>query len=233
MTNLQLAGAIVMDPQAAFADLQKRPTFWFPLLLIVLLGALGLYWYYSIVDAAWLTDLMVNSNPKVREMPEAQKAKVAAYMTKSSLMWSSLLFALIGIPVVKLLEALYYLLAAKVSRLQLTFKQGLTIACWSGLPVLIASLAMFGFLLLRKGNQINPQELQLLSLNELFFHIPIGQRWNSLLSALTILHPWMWWLTALGVRVFSGRSMAFSAVFVGIPLAIFYGGWAVISAVTG
>jgi hypothetical protein len=97
------------------------------------------------------------------------------------------------------------------------------------LPSLLGILASAALLLASDTHQIDNGELAVLSLNELFFHVPFGGKGHTLLTTLTILHPWMWWLTALGVRVWTGRSWTFSALFALLPVVVGYGAWAAIS----
>jgi hypothetical protein len=60
----------------------------------------------------------------------------------------------------------------------------------------------------------------------LFFHKSMNERGFALLSSLTVIHPWVWWLSVLGVRVWSGKSWLFSSLFALTPIVIMYGGWA-------
>ena len=85
---------------------------------------------------------------------------------------------------------------------------------------------MVVYLLTANTNQISNEELSLLSLNELFFNKQMTDKGFALLSSLTLIHPWVWWLTVLGVRVWSGRSWLFSTFLALAPIVVLYGGWA-------
>jgi hypothetical protein len=76
------------------------------------------------------------------------------------------------------------------------------------------------------SNQVAYEEVSVLSLNELFFNKSVTDKGFTLLSSLTLIHPWAWWLTVVGVRVWSGRSWQFSSVFALAPIVLVYGGWA-------
>jgi len=73
---------------------------------------------------------------------------------------------------------------------------------------------------------MTPDAMSMLSLNELFFHVPMGHKWHSLLTSLTILNPYIWWLTIVGVKIFSARSTIYATVIVLVPLVVIYSGWA-------
>ncbi|MBL8265029.1 YIP1 family protein [Steroidobacter sp.] len=228
MKNTELAWAILTSPGSAFIELQERPRFWFPLLATVF-GAVALIaWYYSIVDLRWLMEQILSVGGAA-QMPEEQRAQAVAATSRGFMLGSSVVGGAVAIVAFKLLEAVYYSLAGKITNVEKSFRHWLTLAAWTGLPSLLGVLASAAVLLAADTNQLGTGELAVLSLNELFFHTPLGGKGNTLLSALTLLHPWMWGLSVLGVRVWTGRSWAFSAIFALLPVVVGYGIWAAIS----
>ena len=226
MKNMELAWNILTSPGRAFAELQERPRFWWPLLAMILGVAALVGWYYSVVDIQWLMEQILSGN---EQLTEAQRAKAIEGTSRGFMLGSSVIAGAIAVAVIKLLEALYYSLAGKVTNVERSFRHWLALACWSSLPSLLGVLASAALLLVSDTNQIDNGELAVLSLNELFFHVPLGGKGHTLLTTLTLLHPWMWWLTALGVRVWTGRSWTFSAFFALLPVVVGYGAWAAIS----
>lgn len=229
MNNMELAGAIVTAPSAAFADLKEKPRFIFPLVVLCVTTAAILFWYYSFVDFEWFRDRLVSANPNVGRMTEQQReqaAKAMARMTPNIIMWTSMISVLIMIPAMRAIQAVYFLLAGNVVNVRFKFEQWFALSCWTSLPIVIATASMAVYLLTAGSNQIGYEEVSLLSLNELLFHKTMQDKGFALWSSLTVLHPWMWWLTVLGVRVWSGRSWLFSSVFALAPIALIYGGWA-------
>src|ERR1041384_6647665 len=94
MNNMELMGAIVTSPSAAFADLKEKPRFVFPLVVTTVTTMAILFWYYSIVDFEWLKDRMFSANPSFGNMTEQQReqaAKAAKMMSANFLMWSSII----------------------------------------------------------------------------------------------------------------------------------------------
>jgi hypothetical protein len=227
MNNARLLVSFLFDPRSAFRSLHERPTFWFPLLLITLGAAVSLVWYFSVVDYPWLVDYTMNKDPDRGDLTEAQKAEMAAAMTRDMLMWSSLAAVVFGIPIMRLLEGVYYFLAGKAIGIAQSFKHWLALACWSGLPTVLALVASAFFLMLHPNGQVTQEQLSVLSLNELL-GMPAENRWYSLLSSVTVLHPWVVWLAAVGAQVWSGRSMVFCFGFALLPWIVIYGVWALI-----
>ena len=122
MNNLTLAVALATAPSSAFVELRERPRFWFPLLLVVLATAGLTYWYYSIVDIEWLKETMFSSNPDLLALPEDKRAMAMSMFSRNTLLWSAVVSTCIALPIVLLLEALYFLVAAKVTKLPLGFR---------------------------------------------------------------------------------------------------------------
>ena len=229
MNNLALAGAMATAPATAFAELRERPRFWFPLLLLTLATAAIVYWYYSIVDIDWLKDIMASNDSKMQKMPEAERAAAMGMMSRGLLLWGSVIGTLIFLPVVFLVTALYFLIAAKVTKLPQGFKHWLALACWGSLPMLLGIVVSAIFLATSGTSQLSPGVLQPLSLNELLIHRPTGSPGQAFLDAVNIPGFLAWALMIIGVRTWSQRSWAFSAILVLIPAVLIFGIWAFIA----
>lgn len=226
MKNLEFAWQLIVNPSAAFQSLKDKPHFWFPLLTISIVSAAMLAWFYTVVDLDWLREQIVSSNPQFEKMSEAQRTKAVAMIPKAVMMWSSIIGALVVLPVMRFIEAVYYLLIGKMTRVEVALKQWFSLACWSGFPAILVLALMGVAIVMRSNAQMTPDAMSMLSLNELFFHVPMGHKWHSLLTSITILNPYIWWLTIVGVKVFSSRSMTYAAVVVLVPLTVIYAGWA-------
>lgn len=227
-TDLELAWTLLVEPTRAFAALKERPTFWFALLVPLVVSAAFFLAYYARVDFAWLTDHLLNADPHARELSDTGKAVATDAVSKPLLLWTSLATVALGVPLLKLIESTYYLLAGRATSLRLSFRHWMALSCWSAWPSVLLFVVMFVTLFLHPDGQVAQEQTNLLSLNELVFHVPMANRWHALLSTLTVLHPWVWWLTFLGVRTWSGRSPRFSLFFALLPVAVVYGGWALL-----
>lgn len=224
MNNLKLASTMLVQPGAAFAALDKSPKFWFPLLVPIVAQVAVLLWYFGVVDYQWLTDQMMSGTPALREMTPEQQQK--AMLSQGAMMWWTIGATVILLPLLRVAEAGYFWLAGKVSNVQRSFRHWLALSAWSTFPYVLAIALMTIPLLLQQGGKTTQEGLNLLSLNELLFHVPRDSAWHTLLSTLTVLHPWLWWLGVQGVRVWSGRSLGFSMLVALLPVAVVYGAWA-------
>jgi hypothetical protein len=143
------------------------------------------------------------------------------------LLASGVIGTAIGLPMVLAVQAAYCMLAGKITNVQKSFLHWFSLLSWSNIPVLAGAVAGMALLATQSNPvQISPSELQMLSLNELFFHLGPSEPGYSLFSALSLLNLWTWGLAIFGVRAWSNRSWTFSAVFVLLPFVVMYGAWA-------
>lgn len=226
MSVFSRVNQLVTQPDRFFQELDARPTFWFPLLLAAALTVIGLATYYWRVDITWFADFVLSSTPQAAGFTEAQREQAARYMTRNVLLYTSVFGGVLAVVMQHLVQALYLLVAGKVTRVTRSYRHWLALSCWTGLPVLVSGLAGLVMLALQSGGQFAPDVLQPLSLNSLFFNRQMGDGAFNLLSSLTLLHPVGWALAVLGVRCWSARSLAFSLVLVLLPVVLVYGIWA-------
>lgn len=225
MNDLAVATALATSPTSAFTELRERPRFWFPLVIVVLATAVIVAWYYSVVDIEWLKDALYSNNPDFMKMPEAQRTQAMAFVGRKMMLISGVVGTCMGLPFFYLLNSLYMLLAAKVTKVQYGLKHWFTLTSWSALPALLGALLAAIFLLIRDNDQIGPGVLQPLGLNELLFHLPLGSKAQTYLDALNIPGMLSWVLAIIGVRTWTQRSWLFSAIFVLLPAVLLFGIW--------
>jgi hypothetical protein len=224
MRNLKLASSMLVSPAEAFHELDKAPTFWFPLLVPIVAQAAVFAWYYGVVDYQWLSDQLISGTPELRDLPPEQQQK--AMLSHSAMMWLTISLGAVFFSLLRVAEAGYFWLAGRMADVQRSFRHWLALSAWSTFPYLLAIVVMTIPLLLQQGGKTTQEGLNLLSLNELLLGVPRDNRWHTLASTLTVLHPWLWWLGVQGVRVWSGRSLGFSMALALAPVVLIYGAWA-------
>jgi hypothetical protein len=216
--------AMFMEPGRAFAAVEKRSMVWVPLFLTMLCTTIIILWYFQSVDFPWLQDRMTANipDPAVRE-------KAAGFMTKSTLQVSSIAGALIGIPVVYSLMAVYFLLVAKIKKLEFGFTKWFSFVTWASVPgLLLLPLGAMQILMANNG-QLGLDQLNPVTLNQLFFHIEMGRPWASLLDSINITSIWSAILMVFGFQAWSKLSRSASVVIVALPYGVIFGVWSLIS----
>jgi len=231
MNSIAMLQALAFEPRRAFQALAEQPKSLFPLLAVVLCSAGLVLWYYQVVDLAWLTDRTIRGSAMAGRLTEAQiEAQVTAagdHPGRAAVI--AVIFTSLAVVLIRLCEAVYLLLAGKITNVQRSFGQWFALSCWTSLPSVLAAIPSAIVLLLSTTTQIDQSELQPLSLNALFFHRAFDQPGFSLLTSINLLHFLALYLAALGVRTWSGRSWTFSTVFVSLPWALIVGVWAFIA----
>lgn len=216
--------AMFMEPSRAFAAVEKRSMVWLPLVFTALCTTTLLMWYFQTVDFAWLIDRMTASMPD-----PAAREKVASFMTKSTMQVSSIAGAFIVTPLVYVLMAVYFLLVAKIKKLEFGFTKWFSFVAWASVPgLLLLPLGAMQILMANNG-QLGLDQLNPLTLNQLFFHLEIGQPWASLLDSINITSIWTAVLLVVGFQVWSKSSRSSSIMIVAIPYAVIYAVWSIIS----
>lgn len=230
MNDLILAGKVLVSPGEAAVEIREHPRFFFPIMLIVAATVAQLFWYYNVVDIEWLKDHMLGANERINAMTPEARERMFANMTRPTMMWSGIIATAVALPLVFALVAAYYLLAGKVTNVQASFRQWFALSAWSGLPALIALLAGAAVLIAKGANaQLGPSDLQVSSLNELFFGRTPGEAGYQLLMSLNLFSFWSWSIAIVAVQRWSNRGWGFSAMFVLLPIIVIYGTWALVT----
>lgn len=231
MNNFAVLQALAFEPRRAFAELDARPRFWWPLLLVAVASAVLSGWYAAVVDLEWLTDVQLRGSSFTQNMTEAEierMSRAAAGRRGTQVAIGSLGTGLF-VGVIVLLSALYYSLAGKITGVERSFRHWMALSAWTSIPTLLALLAAVFVLLTASSNQIPQEALQPLSLNALVFQRAPGEPGYTLFNSINLLQFVSLYLAALGVKLWSGRSWLFGILFTALPLVIVFGIWAFFS----
>jgi hypothetical protein len=221
---------IFFDPKAAFASIKEQPRAWLPLLVTIALSALMTYWWLSTVDFSWFRDQMaLAADPNMK--PEA-RAAMAQFITPGTMLWGSMASIVIATPIMYALSAVYFLLAGKTMGAQISYGKWFGFTAWSSLPRLLA-LPLMAVQILTSHGRVAPNDLNMVSLNYLVFHLPASNHWAGLVSGIDLTMIWTLVLTTLGLKVWTGRSTGACAFAAILPYALIYGLWATKIALIG
>lgn len=229
MNNLAILQGLIFEPRSAFAELDARPRFWWPLLLVMVLQGGLAFWYVSFVDLAWLVDEQLRASSAGANFTDAEIARMASAATEQRGVRAVLsgVAGAIAIPLMMLIGALYLLLATKVTGVERSFRHWFALSAWTTLPVMLLG-ALLGAVALftASSNQMPQAALQPLSLNELVYHRQPGEPGYTLLSSFNLLQLLSVYLTAVGLKVWAGRSWTYCIIVAALPIALIYGIWA-------
>lgn len=220
--TINTMGQLFYEPKAAFETLKDNPRGWIPLLTVIILSAAMMYWYFATVDFSWMIQNMLSANPK---LDDAARATMEKAMSRNTMMWMTMAGVVIGTPVVMALSALYMLIASKFIGSDIGFGKWMSFSAWTSMIKLIG-LPLMAVQILTSHGQLAMDQLNMLSLNFLLFHLPATHKWASLVTSLDVTMIWSAIVTVIGLRVWTGRSTATCVTIAVIPLAVIYGLWA-------
>ncbi|MGE5624010.1 MAG: YIP1 family protein [Bacillota bacterium] len=221
---------IFLEPRKTLEDLRSHASWWWvPLLLVLALSIVFQVWYASRVDIAWFADQTLA--PQAANMTADQLRDAHARFTPTSM----IVFGVIGsvfIAIWYLIQALYFMLAAKVGGWQQQgFGNWFNFIGWTSMPGILGFVASAAYMLSTSSRQISPVDIDVTSLNTLVFHVPYAHNGQALASSLRLTTIWSWVLMVIGVSAWTGKDTVKSAVAVLSPYLICYAvwiGWAVL-----
>jgi hypothetical protein len=226
MSNFQLAGRLFGSPRGFFELLAAKPRYALPMWL-TLLTSIGLtVWYYAKVDLEWIREISLNSGPGAARMTDAQREQAARFMTRGMLTAGAAGGGLFIVLLIHVVEAAWYKLLGRVTRVRQSFRQWFAFGWWTSAPHLVAVVPAALLIALSPTTQMAPGVIAPLSINELFLNLPLTHPGYQLALQVSVVHLVTLPLTIWGVRIWSGRSWGFSAVFSLLGPVLLFGGWA-------
>ena len=193
---------IFLQPTPVLQRLQEKPTWLLPLALLCIVSMVGTFLYFSAVDAAWFLERSVlQSNP---DISEAQLKAIRDSNTGNGfILWSATLSSGVVLLLILLAYGGYFWFAGKLTALTVSYKQGLALAVWSSMPMLINSI-----LIIVGTIGMDPQtpleSLSITTLDPLVIQLDADSPWKSFATSFTFLAFWTVWLGALGWKTWSG-----------------------------
>lgn len=221
---------IFLEPAKVFADLKEKPSFWLPLLLLAVLGAVSTTAYFLTVDPDWFSGHQVAQMQAQRDMSAAEVEQAKQFMPGAR---ASAYFAgpmvVVFMGVVFAVMALYYLLAGKVTGNAVGFRRGLALAAWSSMPMALGNLVVLGAIF-TSSNQVSFESLQLLNVDPLFVQLPLDHDWLMLARSFSLLNFWVWFLAALGWKTWFRTGWGQAVTVAVLPSLVIYGVMALFAA---
>jgi hypothetical protein len=215
---------IITSPTAFFPALRQKPSFAFPLILVLIAGVATLTVYFFMVDFAWLTSGFTSS-----DSTPTQAAMTEPVISPTLLTVTSLSGVLIVTPLALLLYAAYFLLVDKtLHNKSHTFKFWFSMVCWCSIPALFISISSCINIILADNGRIPLNEINPLTFNSLFFHLTPGDDFFALLSSLDLSMLWSKTLMFLGFRESTQASVSLSIAIVLTPTLFKYMAWALL-----
>ena len=211
---------IYLQPAKVFADLKARPTFMLPMLITALLGATMILLYSMKVDPTWYVEhtvAAISPDASASELAQLKRGVPGA----RTMGYLGVAVALLGTALVAALYALYFMLAGKITGTATSFKHGLSLSSWAGMPLLLGTVvALIGVFTMTP--QTGMESLMLTNVDPLFVQLPADHAWSGIARSFSLLKLWAISLIALGWRLWGRTSWAQAIVVAILPSVVIY-----------
>jgi hypothetical protein len=222
-------GNVILEPTPTFARLKTRSGAWLPLLILIVLSLAIMYWWVTTVDFGWLREHILSAQGAAK--PE-QRAAMERFLTPTSMLWSSSIGAVVGTLLALAVSALYYLVAGKVMGVPIGYGKWFGFSVWTSVPRLL-SIPLSALQIMTSHGRLALEDLNMVSLNYLVFHLPMSHPWASLAGSMDLTMLWSIALAVLGLKAWTGRSTSTCVTVAVLPYVIIYGLWAAKIAILG
>jgi hypothetical protein len=215
---------IFLEPGKVFAELKEKPTFLLPMALMIVLSAVMVLMYFNKVDGDWFSDHQLAMSGKEMSAMEIEQAK--KMMPSAPIMGVfGAVFGSIVITLIMLVMAFYYWLAGRISSVPVSFKHGLSLVSWSGVPSLLGLVvAIVGVVMMEP--QTGLESLALTRIDPLLVQLPFDHAWSSFAKNVDLLSLWSIFLSALGWHIWGKTSWAQAIAVAATPYVLIFGGMA-------
>ena len=222
-------GNVFLEPTPTFARLKARTHAWLPLLISILLSLGIMVWWIDTLDFDWLREHMLAAQPTAK--PEVREA-MAKFISPKTMMWSSGIGAVVGTVLIAAVTALYYLIAGKLSGSPIGYGKWFGFSVWTSLPRLLTA-PLSALQIMTSHGQLAPEDLNMVSLNYLLFHLPMSSPWATLVGSIDLTTFWSIALATIGLKAWTGRPTGACLTVALLPYVVIYGLWAAKIAFTG
>ncbi len=219
---IQLIAQIFYEPAHTFEATKDRPRAWIPLLALIGLTSLVMYWYLATVDMSWLVNRMMDASP---QLDAAARASMEKMFTRNTMMATTLGGVIVGTPIVCAVVGLYYVIASKFIGSDIGFGKWFAFSAWTKIPSLL-TLPLMALQIVSGKGQVALEQLNMMSLS-FMLDLPASHKWATFAGSLDLTVLWSAFATFVGLRVWTGRSSATCLTVTVIPLLAVYGLWAV------
>lgn len=215
-------GRVIIEPAPTFARLKEKPNGWLPVLVSILLSAAIFYWWTATLDYGWLREHMIAAQPDMK--PEAQQA-MAKFLSPNSMLITTVGGSVIGTLVVIALSAVYFLIAARAIGSQIGYGKWFAFVAWTSVPRLLV-IPLMALQIATSHGQLAPEDMNMVSLNFLLFHLPSTNHWASILNSIDLASFWTIALASIGLKAWTGRPTGTCFTIAVLPYVVIYGLWA-------
>jgi hypothetical protein len=205
MSFFQRFGNIFANPRKAFESIDRRPTWLWPLLLVMVLTAVTTQIMFPVTMQAQLDNLRNNPDVSAEQLQAIEQYSQPGAMQR--------IFALVGqiifMPLFYLLlSGIFYFTGSVLLGGETTYKRVLSVLSWSGCISLVATLVVMPLIMIKKSLNVSISLALLLSADS------VNTTLYRILSKIDFFTIWYMIVFAIGFSVIYkfSKAKAFMAV---------------------
>ena len=199
---------VFLDPKKAFADIAAKPSWILPVVLVILISLVGVYFYSTRVG--WERAIRQNIETSSRTANMTADQREAAIQMQVKFAPLAYVFVVLGPPLVAVIVGAVILLMCKMGGASLTFKQTFAISAWAALTTAIQGILTIVVLFLKNPDEYNTMNPLAFNLGAFMEPPPSSSRFiYSLATSIDLFTIWKVLLIAVGISV-AARKLTFS-----------------------
>jgi hypothetical protein len=234
ISELSRVTGVYFEPAKTFEDIARRPSFWVPLLLIILCGMAVTFTISSRVGWERAMRHQLEMSPRVQQMTPEQREQVVQMQARFAGV-GGFAFVLIGLPIYYAIVAGILLGITAIMNAGIKYKQMYAIMVYSSLPGLISGVLTIVVLFLKNPDDFNLSNPLAFNPGALMDPTSSSKFVYSLASSLDLFVFWTIFLIATGIKAAAGKKISFGGALaaVTVPWAIWIVGKAAIAGAFG
>lgn len=218
MSEAARLGGVFFEPTKTFEDIAARPSFWVPLLLVLVMALVYLYLFSQHVGWERMMRQQLESSARsAQTTPEQRELQMQMGLKFASV--GGYLAILIGMPVGYLIWAAILLGIVKgILSAPVRFKQVYAVICYAGMPGLLMTILAIVVMYLKSPDDFNLANPLVFNPGAMLEKATTSKFVYSLASSIDLFRLWTLVLVGLGLKAAGGKRLsmggAMGAVFV-------------------
>jgi len=218
MSEISRITGVFFEPSKTFEDVAARPTFWVPLVLVLLFATVYLFLFSQHVGWERMLRHQFEMSSRTAQMPPEQR-EAAIQMQLRFVPIFGYVGVLLGVPLFDLVWAAVLLGIVKgIMSVPVRFKQVFAVVCYAAMPSLIFTMLTIAVMFMKNPDDFNMQNPLVFNPGALMDPASSSKFLYSFASSLDVFGIWTLVLIAFGLKAAGGRSITFggalAAVFV-------------------
>jgi len=216
---------ILVAPREAFSSLNTKPSWLFPLALLMLGTVAVMGWYFSILDFDWYIDDTLGRLPNLEGAQLDQARERMQAFGSRGMAGTGIAGGAISLLAIFILQAAYLSFVSALRGDSYRFRHWFSLTTWTNIPYLLVLVSMAVNILLHPSGQLSVYDLNALSLANLGMQTNDAAT-DQLLASLNLAMFWSLALMLVGYRQWLGCNLLNATAIVIAPYLVIFGAWA-------